>query len=315
MSRRSSAILVGAFVVGAVVLVLVGLTMFGAGRLLGAKVYCVAYFEESISGLEIGAPVECNGVRVGTVTDIRLVVNLETGAMRRPVVFRIEGSRISYAGEKRGKCREQVKRLVDQGLKAQLALQSLLTSQLQIQLLIRPEAPLRLVAPEDSKYLEIPTIPSAFADLTRRLSDLPVEELVAEAARALQGLADIINDEQTADTLANLNGTLMNLEVLLGEMRGHVGPAATLVQETLESVNETLRDLRELTEGLQGSLGPFVESLTQAADKAGNLLDAESPLGVEVTQVLDELERAARAMRDLADYLERHPEALLRGKR
>ena len=127
---------VGAFVIGAIALLILAALAIGGRGLFERKLDCVAYFDENIGGLDVGAPVEYEGVRIGTATDIRIELNLDTGQFYRPVRFQIEPSRIRFeGGDADSAATTFLERLVtDHGLRAQLANQSLLTGKLKITL-------------------------------------------------------------------------------------------------------------------------------------------------------------------------------------
>ena len=126
---------VGAFVIGAIALLILAALALGGRGLFERKLECVAYFDENIGGLDVGAPVEYEGVRIGTVTGVRIEFDLPTHRFYRPVRFQIEPSRISADSTFTGSPGDLLARLVtDHGLRAQLANQSLLTGKLKITL-------------------------------------------------------------------------------------------------------------------------------------------------------------------------------------
>jgi len=249
MSKKASKTLIGGFVVGAVVLAVTGVLVFGSGKFLSKTEHYVMYFEGSVKGLNIGSPVMFRGVKIGTVTDIVLRSNAEESTIEIPVFIEIEPDRFQRVGKKRRKLgiHEDTKYLVEAGLRAQLQMQSMVTGQLMIQLDFHPDRPARLIG-SDIKYAEIPTIKTGLQALTKTLENLPIEEMMNKMGKGM------------------------------------------------ENVNETLEDIQRLVENLDRTLAENAE------------------LPYYFTKAMEELSAAARSVRVLADYLEQHPDALLRGK-
>ena len=144
MSKKVSPVLVGSFVLGGVALAILGLVLFGGGKIFERKFYCVAYFQESLSGLDIGAPVEYKGVRIGTVSDVRLIVDQSEHVLHRPVTISLEPNRVYLTSGEHNKSfsLEGFTDIVKKGLCAKLASQSLLTGKLKIELDFHPSSPI-----------------------------------------------------------------------------------------------------------------------------------------------------------------------------
>src|SRR5215475_11276103 len=160
MGRRANPTVIGAFIIGAVALIVIGLLVLGRGHFFSDTRTFVLYFDGSIKGLNIGAPVEFQGVRIGSVTDIRVIQIPKTSEFRTPVYIQIEVNRIGEAQVKRSRAeqREYLKSLIQRGLRAQLVAQSLVTGQLIVQLGFYPDTPIRLVG-DDPDVPELPTMP------------------------------------------------------------------------------------------------------------------------------------------------------------
>ena len=135
---------VGGFVLGAVILAVIAVGVFGGGRFFEERKTYVAFFPGSLMGLRIGAPVEMRGIQIGTVTDVWVEVDPESLEFMIPVLMEIELSRIrgaTTADDAGGRSRE----LVEKGLRVQLAAQSLVTGQQSIQMDFHPDTPAKLV--------------------------------------------------------------------------------------------------------------------------------------------------------------------------
>ena len=238
------------------------------------------YFDGSVRGLTVGAPVELQGIKIGEVTDITLEFDQKRMAFRIPVLIGVEPERIKFMGGKTEPSLAERRRgmdiLVEKGLRAQLKTGSLLTGQLLVSMDMYPDAPPAKINWE-GKYPEFPTIPT------------PIEEITKSVTRIVEKfdklpLEQIGNDLR--DTMAHLNKTTEDLRTMVKNLDESVVPAASA------SLDQTQKTLIKLD----------------------RLLNAESPTGHELKRALGELAEAARNISILADYLERHPDSLLFGK-
>jgi paraquat-inducible protein B len=234
------------------------------------------YFDGSVRGLAVGAPVELQGIKIGEVADIRLEFDWEKLAFRIPVMIETEPGRINFVGRKTVDEKRGMDILVEKGLRAQLKTGSLLTGQLLVSLDFHEDVPPAKIN-WDGKYPELPTIPT------------PMEEITSGVTRIVEKLDTIPLEQIGKDlqkTMANLSKTTADLQKLVQKLDANVAPAATA---TLEQAQTTLITV-------------------------DRLLKAESPTGYELKRALGELAEAARNISILADYFERHPESLIFGK-
>jgi paraquat-inducible protein B len=257
------------------------------------KVPYLVQFDESVRGLSPGAPVEFRGMRIGTVSDVGLQLDVATESVRIPVTIEIEPQRITFTGSTKdnpydGTPYVLMESLVERGLRAQLQPGNLLTGQMLVDLGFHPNAaPAKL--DHSGEYPEIPSVPSEIDALTAsasgiltELASLPLNELVQELRATVQGANQLVTSPQTEETLDALKATVTNLQTLVQTVDQRLGPLLTQAQGTLASA-----------EAMVGS---------------------NSPTRYDLNATLKELAGAARSIRVLMDYLERHPEALLRGK-
>ena len=304
MSKQANKTLIGAFVVGAVALAVAGVAIFGSGKLFTKVNKYVLYFDGSIKGLSIGAPVIFKGVKIGSVTDIRVRIEGKVlDNIRTPVFIEIEADRISkssadpelqkfIATAKTGKVMEI---LVKRGMRAQLEVQSLVTGQLVVALDFHPDTPINLVG-GDPKYMELPTIPSAMEEITKTIEELPLKDLVDKAMLTVEGIERLVNSPDLKGSISALHETLQNANKLVQNVDREVKPLMSSVEKTSEAASAAL-------EQAEKSL-----ALTE------NVLAEDSPTLNELNKALRDISAAARSISALADYLQRHPESLLRGK-
>jgi len=322
MKKRISPTLIGVFVVGASALAVAAVIVFGSGRLFTERYKFVAFFDGSVFGLNQGAPVICKGVRIGTVTGIELLNHPDKPTMHIVAVFfETEPGRIRVVGQKPTfNSYEKMKKMIEHGLRAQLEMQSFLTRQMMVVLDFHPDTPVRLLEIQTGTH-EVPTIRSPMQELMEKVERLPLEEIASSIRSALEGIEQVINSPAAAEGLEALKGTLVAAEKLVNHVDQKVDSLA-------KSMEGTLQDTRRLVRNVDAQVDPLASGLGQTLDAArlaileaqGTIASIESntredsPLIHELTTALAELAAASRSLRLLADFLEQHPEALLRGK-
>jgi paraquat-inducible protein B len=246
----------------------------------------VMYFKDSLRGLSPGAQVDFNGIAVGKVRAINVDFDLKTKAFLFPVTIDIDASGLR-GRQVKGKpmppmtqenYRKSMDILVKKGLRAQLKSGNLLTGQLYVALDFFPEAaPVKLVWAEDGT-VEFPTVQGQLAMIGERVNAVldKIEKMP---------IGEVIEDARK--TLATLNDTLEKFGKLAQRLDSEVAPEAVAT----------------------------LSSAKHAADKMEKLLAEDAPMQEDMRAALQELTRAAESMRVLTDYLETHPEALIRGKK
>jgi paraquat-inducible protein B len=233
-------------------------------------------FNESIRGLARGAPVEFRGMKVGEVKEFHLEFHARELEGRIPVLVSLEPERFGFQGRRGETFEALMARLVRKGFRARLKLGSLLTGSLFVDLGFYPQAPVRSLA-SSGGHPEIPTLPSTVATLAESLAGF------AERLQKLP-LEDLADQLRTA--LPALRETLQQTRALMARLDTETAPQA---KATLAQAQATLAALERL-------------------------LAPGSGTSTDLHQALDEFAQAARALRTLADTLERHPESLLYGK-
>ncbi len=263
-----------------------------------AKIYSrkqryLLFFKGAVRGLAIGAPVMLKGIELGKVLDIQLQFSPEHTEFHIPVLIEIEPDRIAVRGEidelhEAG----MVERLVDAGLRGQLKTGSLLTGELYVDLDFHPESPPEMVATYGG-YEVIPTIPT------------PLEAMTTKITQILDELDAIPLDRIGQD----LSATLASTKALVSSAE---------LEQAIHELKEALAGVRVTTSTLNDRIAPELsETLRQSSatlETAQALISDRSPLYIEMQRMFQEVGSAARSVRIMADYLERHPEALLQGK-
>ncbi|MHC1789841.1 MlaD family protein [Solidesulfovibrio sp.] len=331
MSGKANKTMIGLFVLGALTLALGAIVALGSGVFFTKKFPCIMYFPNSVSGLEVGAPVLFRGVPIGSVKEISIEADASRLHFFIPVVVEILGNKIKLAPNEARKGAETLTQarqesagdlltqLIDKGLRAQLVTQSFVTGQLAVSLDLMPDTPVRLVG--DAPLPEIPTVPSTFEKLTETIKQLPLQELVNRLIGAVTGIEKLVNSPELSQMPGKIDTVLTSGNELMLELRSKVGPLADNLDEAVTSFTELAKHLDRQTDGLSASAKSAMDSFDAtlkesraAIGKFQKIVNSDSPTVTDLNRALSEIATAARSIRALADYLERHPEALIQGK-
>jgi len=332
MSKKSSPVAIGMFVVGAVSLLAIAVVLFGGSELFKKRVNYVAYFEEQTKGLRVGSNVILNGVRVGYVSEIALLIDETRYETLTRVTLEIlpdtyiamhDGVPVADDLEDAIPHEELVNKA---GLRAQLEIESFVTGQLLVRLDLRPDTPITRSGIK-SDYPEIPTIRSDIQELLARMQrwlanirdNVDVDALAEGLTNALNGIAAITNSPDLHDSLAGLNemvnsedvqGLGVVLKQALEDVSAAASEASTLFRNVDSDIDSVVAELQPVLEGLAETLLAAEATL----DAARLQLRGDSEQVYQLQSTLKEVEGAAAALREFFDYLERNPEALLKGK-
>lgn len=352
MSQKASPTLIGLFVLGAVALFTAGILIFGSGKFFrDARTY-VLYFQGDVANLKPGAPVTFRGVKIGAVTAVVLNFDARDMALRIPVFIEIDSRQIRMVnGTIPAVERDNIMpELVKRGLRAQLKMQSILTGQLGVELDFHPETQPRLLGLKASlngeEYVELPTIPSEIERIQKTLKQLPFETMVAKAISSLEAIEEIVKSEELRVALVAFTATMKNVETMTTTLNRQIPEVATAAEEALgeirrlavnagkeintlnanlaaaldgtgKLVNDFDSQVRPLARDLHETMASARTTLKRADDALEafrGIASKDAATGYRLYSALDELSNAARAIRVFAEYLERHPEALIRGK-
>ncbi len=302
---RVHPVAIGAFAAGAVALAIAALFVFGANKVFARKFPVVMFFDENVNGLTVGAPVSYRGLRLGQVTEIHSPV----GTARIAVVATLERgpllTRRSAAGVSADQMRQTLEEAITQGLRAQLALQSFLTGQLYVSLVLRPDTPASL-AGLDGGALEIPTIPTIMSQLEAGLGKVPLVHLPKHLYDTLEGSARLLQAPELAKMLEAVGPLLADAQTLLRRLDGEVGPLLASLKGTSEtartSMEDVTRQLDRVVSGLQPEASRLITSLTETSDTArGAVKELSGDLQKTLAQLGPELAALAVELKDVSD--------------
>jgi len=344
MSVRANPTVIGAFVLGACVLIVAGLVLWGGTGMFKSKYHVVMYFDSAVTGLQKGAPVMLRGVRVGEVTD----VNMRWGNWLATVYADFEPD--SLKGVRPRDLDGELTRVVqERHLRAQLRMQSFVTGVLYIALDDFPGTPIVLRA-LDKNVREVPTVPTdieKWAAKVEKIADalasLPLDELARSLISTVDEAKRVLKSPEIASSLKSLDAVLKDgrglvhrVDTLAANVNAQVGPLSSEAQATLKSAQATLAeapalvaDVRRVVAKADAQIDPLLASLKKSSDTVGTTfehaqatlagvdgtLNQDSALGYALMRSLHELRETLRALGSLADYLELNPNALIYGAR
>jgi paraquat-inducible protein B len=321
MGKRLNPATVGAFVLGGLGLILVAIVAFGSGNLFRKTHEFVIYFGGGgINGLRVGALVKFKGVEIGEVKRIRLRLDQEmnrdnnklTAEVRIPVIIELDQEKIvSHGGTSIDLSDPHtIPNLIREGLRAQLGLDSFVTGLLYVALDIEPNTPIQMVAPQGSPLQEIPAIPTTLEQaqavavrIFERLDKVDFGAVFTQMTGMLDSIRQITTSPALREVVANSEKTRQQLDRALAG-----------VQQTLNTMN---RQVPPLSNSLQKTSVSADAAAKQARLTLGTLqttIEPNSPVNYQMLQTLQDVSAAARSIKELADYLQRNPSAIIRGR-
>jgi paraquat-inducible protein B len=330
MKTKVSPAIVGAFVIGAFALGIVALLTFGGVNFFSKPQRFAVYFDESISGLEPGAPVKLGGLRIGRVVALNIRYDEKTNRsvaaveceLSRDVLTDEHGATIDVAS------RAALQKLIDRGLRAQLGVQSYATGIVFVELdFLDPKEHPAAPEPKDARYVVIPSIPSAISGFQNSLTEIMTNLKNADFAGLSRGLTALMTDVRSKLAALDLNGaveqwkktgaqietlasnpdfkkTLDNLNAAISDLRGAIARVDAQVEPTGKELRDTLTEAKRA-----------IASFHDTAATAQKFMNRNAVVGDEVSETLQHLNEAAESVKRLADFLERNPNALITGKK
>jgi paraquat-inducible protein B len=259
------------------------------------KVRWLLNFDSGVRGLKSGAPVELQGIQVGQVLDVNLEFDFDKDAFRIPVLIETEPDRLTATGKfpEGGERQRIMEYLVRKGMRAQLKTGSLITGQLLVAIDLHPEAPPAKINWE-GRYPEFPTVPTAMEEiaisltqLLKKLGKLPIEQIGNDLRDTISGANRLVNSPELQKSVTALNQTLNQAQQFVSTLNKDVAPE---LKSAVSNLNSALIQAQKLARSLNSNVAP------------------------QADRTLKEFQAAARSIKVWAEYLERHPEALIRGK-
>jgi len=316
MGKRANPAIVGAFVLGAIALMVVAVIVLGSGRLFEKRYAYVLFFQGNVNGLRVGAAVKFKGVEVGLVTRILLNIKGQTQALesgiRIPVIIELPERRLLGEGASDVEDPNIMTNMINRGLRGQLSMESFVTGVLYVDLDFHPGTPIKLVLPPgtNTPYQEIPTVPtpleqaqSAATMLIAQLEEVDFQKLSETVRQTFQSISGLVTSPQLKAAVENLARTEESInQAALGirqttlKLDKEIGPLTTSLLASSQAASIALNQARATLASIQDSFGP------------------DSPLVYQTGKTMQDLDDAARSMNQLATYLQRNPSAPVRGR-
>ena len=307
----------GLFVVTGVVATLAALLSFGAWRLRQETVAYKTYFDESVQGLEVGAPVKYRGVTIGTVSDIDIAPDrrhvLVTSSLTVKELSRLH--LVTPSG------RKTTRLGVPPDLRAQLASSGLTGVKfLQIDFFdVKTNPPPVLPFPVEENYIPaaVSTMKNVEDAIVAAVDRFPIiADQLLEVMKRVSAILEEVDakklPDQTTALLAHANEVLTSLDRSLKKI--DPGKLSKNAQETIESANAAIGKLSNLIDRVGGDKG-LVTSAQRATDAMGDMVHGASVVGPELQDALRGIQEASESITRLADALERDPDMLIKGRR
>jgi len=320
MGKRINPAMVGMFVLSAVGLILAAIVVFGSGNLFRNTHDFVIYFAGGINGLRVGAPVRFKGVEVGEVKEIQLSLGQEMNQQTRelsakvhiPVIIELDQKKILSRGATSIDLSDPhtIPNLIREGMRAQLGMDSIVTGMMYVALDIEPNTKIEMIAPQGSPLQEIPSIPTTLEQAQEvalrifdKLSKVDFDAMFTQMTGMLESIRQITNSPGLREAIANsektreqLDHTLAGAQQTLSTVNSQVPPLSNSLQKTSLSADAAAKQAR----------------LTLGTVQMAN--EPNSPLNYQVLQTLQDVSAAAHSIKELTDYLQRNPSAIIRGR-
>jgi paraquat-inducible protein B len=324
MSIRANPTTIGLFLIGAIVLAVAGTATLASTTFFERRSTFISFFQESVNGLERGAPVKFQGVPVGSVTELLIQIDERDKTFQVPVQYEIDVTRLTtQMGAFVNLAQAPVLRQqVADGLRAQLQMESIVTGQLYIELTYRTDAAPPEFESRPTAWPEIPTTPSLLAALgtgagslvadmmkillqvNQMLEEVNMPEINSAVVASAQAVERLVDSPEIRAALrqvpgmtSQVNRTMAEVELLAQRAGAAIEPMQSQVDSATTEMVATLQSLRRTLEDTQG------------------LLSTDTGLGFGLQQALASLRDAATALSLLATSLEQNPDMLLRGKK
>lgn len=330
MSKQANPFAIGAFLVGALTLLTLGVMIFGGSDFFKDKKRFVIFFDSALNGLNIGAPVKLQGVQIGNVSEISLMMDSDTRRIFKPVVIEIDPALLrDLSGQGSGNHSEKqrwhdAQRLIDAGLKGRLETQSLLTGLLYVDLNFYRDKPINLVQLDYEGLPELPSVPTTVDEIRNtadeifnRVRQLPLEQITKNMADTLNAMHGLLESDETKQSMVALAKSLEETQRLMASLNDQIGPLMTNANGALTETRTTLQDFNKELLPVLKAAEQSLNAATRVMEGSQNALNAvetmaspESQLG----QALVEMRNASRSLKDLTESLERRPESLIYGK-
>lgn len=332
MSQKASPTVIGVFTLIALLIAATALVLLGAGKFFEKTSSIILYFEKSAYGLLVGSEARFGGVRIGRVTSIQVIIDQKENRKIIPVIVELSHKELQAAGlTAEGRIdlvtKEGVKRAVADGLCARMKQQSLVTGQLYIEFDLIPDATLFAYKPEvTSGYPNVPTVGTELDDLIKGISDSLKKFDSMDLTGVVQDVRDVLVATKTQIAALDLKQINDNIVGITEDVRMLTGN--TKLAKAIDSLDAALLSAKDMADKANQGIDPLLKDIEKlmaqataglakveaAAADVANVSNPRAPVLMRLQNVLEEAERASRAIKELANDLKQNPNALIMGK-
>lgn len=306
MNRKPSTIKIGVFIFSSVLLIIVSILALSSGNLFSKKADFVVFFNTSLKGLDIGAPVKFNGVRIGTVTDISVAYDADRKAVYTPVVMQINSSmfnKMSTSNTKITDYQSFYDEQIKNGLAAKLTMDSMVTGKVFIELNYFKKNEVGTVKALSNKYQQMPSVNQDFGEIINNIDAVIQKINTVDFADTFKSLGDAGKSIVSVCSDPNIKEILRSLNVTVGNFNNLVLHADDMIEG--------------ISSGLNESFDNFGQAMISVKDTSGvihDMFDPNSDFRTNLDNLVQQMERAFRTIRVFVDYIERNPNSILTGK-
>lgn len=331
MSHKANPTAIGIFVTGAIALGAFAVLLIGSGQWLRSKQEFILYFRADANGLDVGSDVRIGGVPIGTVDSINIELDPETGKKIVPVVISIDEQNFARLSPESNTIDlsdpEDQREIIESGLRGRLRQSSILTGKLFVELDFLPTSSGYVFdSPHSRKFTQIPTVPATMDAMMESISEsldaissLDITELFEEVKKLVQVTEQRVAQLDTQEIKEGIVGTTEDIRRVLNDPD---------LAQGIKDFKEAAEQIKELTTTINSKAGPIADNLDQALEKAdasmsqieaaaeglAGLTAEDAPTVMRLNDAISEIQRSARAIRELADFLKRNPDSLISGR-
>ncbi len=321
MKIRLNPLLLGAFIVGAATLAVVGFLALSSTNIFRPTGHFIIYLSNSAQGITAGTGVSLKGVRMGQVEEVHVLYDPRTRTSLVSAVCRITENLLA---DSHGKpinltSRHTLQDLISDGLYAQVQTAGIVGAKF---IELGFNSPTTPATPRDlppARYPVVPTVPPTVAELTDNVShilsnlrqtDFPgiaqhIEDVLASVRRQLGEL-------ETNHLTTHVSAAAASFGQFMGSRDLH--DAVARIQSAAAGLQELVTNLNTQVPPLATNLNSTLASASQTAQNLQDFLTLRNQLGQQTQDLMKQLNQTARAIEQLADFLERHPNALITGR-
>jgi len=339
-NKKIQPAMIGIFVVFSIFLFMTAIVIFGGGRFFEEENLVIMYFDGSLQGLNVGAPVTYRGVTVGQVREIKIHIQTNGKSNQKltiPVLVSLSAGKTLIVDnpdrEKTDNINIFLEAMCEDGLRAKLKVVSIVTGKRFIDLAFYKNST-PVYRDTNGEYFEIPTLPSEMHQLTKMLENIDLDELYQKVMNTFTsieqltgGLAKTLDSEKTQGLVDEFSTAATSLNQLLVQLETGITPILKKMDTGLDQINELTADADGVVNSLKTKLPPIAGSIESTLlginttvrqantllVQAGTVLKPTSPLYYSLTTAIQQLEKTAGSIERLSEYIHRNPDTLIFG--